>query len=181
MTPRWDYLVTPLGKEYNNTKKIANQEFTMNTSIENANFVNRIGIVNAIPIGGEIPVGSVVVVHHNVFRTYLDMKGKKRKSNEYFRDEEYLVHPDKIYMYDDGSGWETTKEYCFVSPLDYIQDGEIYRSDKTKEEHVGLIKHSSIYPEGTKIGFTRNSEYEFTIDDEKIYRMKNSDICIKLC
>jgi hypothetical protein len=46
---------------------------------------------------------------------------------------------------------------------------------------VGLIKHSSVYTEGTKIGFTRNSEYEFVIDDEKIYRMKNSDICIKLC
>ena len=180
MNPRWDYLVTPYGTEYKNTKKIANIDFVINTSIEDATFVNRIGIVSATPPNGEIPVGSLVVVHHNVFRTYLDMKGKKRKSNEYFRDKEYLVHPDKIYMYNNGEGWKTTKEYCFISPVDYIQDSEIYRTEKKKEEHVGIVKHSSVYPEGTKIGFTRNSEYEFNIDDEKIYRMKNSDICIKL-
>ena len=180
MNPRWDYLIKPLGKEYNNTKKIANEEFTINTSIEDASYVNRLGVVCAVPSGGEIPVGSTVVVHHNVFRTYLDMKGNKRKSNEYFRDKDYLVSPEKIYMYDNGNGWKTTEGYCFVSPVDYTQDDEIYRSDKQKEEHVGVIVNSSIYSEGTKIGFTRNSEYQFTIDDKKIYRMKDSDICIKM-
>lgn len=179
MNPRWDYLVKPYGQAYNNTKKIAGENFVINTSLEDATFVNRLGVVCAVPNGGQIPLGSIVVVHHNVFRTYLDMKGKKRKSNEYFRDEEYLVSPEKIYMYDDGNGWKTTEGYCFVSPVDYIQDDEIYRSDKQKEEHVGVIRNSSIYPKGTKVAFTRNSEYEFTIDEQKTYRMKNSDICIK--
>ena len=140
MNPRWDYLVTPLGREYKNTKKIANQEFTINTSIEDANFVNRIGIVNAIPIGGEIPVGSLVVVHHNVFRTYLDAKGKKRKSNEFFREGEYLVSPQRIYMYKENEEWKTTKDYCFISPIDYTQDSKIYRSDKKEEEQKEILK-----------------------------------------
>ena len=181
MTPRWDYLIKPYGKQYNNTKKIANLEFTVNTSIEDATFVNRLGIVCAVPNGGQIPLDSIVVVHHNVFRTYLDMKGRKRKSNEYFRDEQYLVNPNRIYMYNEGDGWKTTEEYCFINPIDYIQDGDLYRSDKEKEEHVGIVKHGRIKNvlEGDLIAFTKNSEYEFNIDGEKIYRMKNNDICIK--
>jgi hypothetical protein len=181
MTPRWDYLIKPYGKQYNNTKKIANLEFTVNTSIEDATFVNRLGIVCAVPNGGQIPLDSIVVVHHNVFRTYLDMKGRKRKSNEYFRDEQYLVNPNRIYMYNEGDGWKTTEEYCFINPIDYIQDGDLYRSDKEKEEHVGIVKHGKIKNvlEGDLIAFTKNSEYEFNIDGEKIYRMKNNDICIK--
>ena len=182
MTPRWDYLIQPYGKEYNNTKIIAELELTVNTSIEDATFVNRLGVVSAVPNGGQIPVGSIVVVHHNVFRTYLDMKGKKRKSNEYFRDGQYLVNPSKIYMYNEGEGWKTTEEYCFINPVDYIQDSDIYRSDKEKEEHVGIVRHGNInnVSHGDMIGFTKNSEYEFNIDGEKIYRMKNSDICIKI-
>lgn len=181
MTPRWDYLIKPYGQTYNNTKKIANLEFIVNTSIEDATFVNRLGIVCAVPNGGQIPLDSIVVVHHNVFRTYLDMKGRKRKSNEYFRDEQYLVNPNRIYMYNEGDGWKTTEEYCFINPIDYIQDGDLYRSDKQKEEHVGTVKHGKIKNvlEGDLIAFTKNSEYEFNIDGEKIYRMKNNDICIK--
>ena len=86
MKPRWDYLIKPYGEAYNNTKKIAGENFVINTSLEDATFVNRLGVVCAVPNGGQVPQGSIVVVHHNVFRTYLDMKGKKRKSNEYFRD-----------------------------------------------------------------------------------------------
>lgn len=178
MTPRWGYLIKPLGEAYNNTKKIAEVDLVVNTSIENAQYVNRLGIVSAAPPGAEISVGSVVVVHHNVFRTYLDMKGNQRKSNEYFRDGQYIVSPERIYMYDSGQGWSCTKDYVFVSPVDYIQDSDIYRADKDKEEHVGLIKHSHKYPEGTRVGFTKNSEYQFEIDEEKVYRMREDDICI---
>lgn len=181
MTPRWDYLITPYGKEYNNTKTIANKEFIVNTTIEDAAFVNRLGVVSAVPSGGQIPLGSLVVVHHNVFRTYLDMRGEKRKSNEYFRDNQYLVNPSKIYMYADGDKWKTTEDYCFISPVDYMQNSEIYRSDKQKEEHVGVVRHGKIknVDIGDMIGFTKNSEYQFNIQGEKLYRMKNNDICIK--
>jgi hypothetical protein len=181
MIPRWSYLIKPYGKEYNNTKTIADEEFVINTSIEDATFVNRLGVVCAVPSGGQIPLGSLVVVHHNVFRTYLDMRGEKRKSNEYFRDGQYLVNPNRIYLYADEDRWKTVPGYCFVSPVDYIQDSEIYRSDKEKEEHVGLLKYGNIegVNENQTIGFTKNSEYEFVIDNEKLYRMRNSDICIK--
>ena len=31
---------------------------------------------------------------------------------------------------------------------------------------------------GTKVGFTKNSEYGFDIDGEKLYRMQTNDICL---
>lgn len=179
MTPRWGYMIKPLGSEYNNSKKYGEVDFIVNTTIEDAQYVNRLGIVSAAPKGSEISVGSKVITHHNVFRTYFDMKGNQRKSNEYFRDEAYIVDPEKIYMYDSGQGWRCTKDYVFVAPIPYLHNGNIYRSDKEKEEHVGIIKHSSVYPEGTQVGFTKNSEYQFEIDGEKIYRMRLKDICIK--
>jgi hypothetical protein len=179
MTPRWKYLISPQGEEYNNHKDFAGESFIVNTSIEDAKYVNRVGVVKASPLDSEIPIGSLVIVHHNVFRTYLDIKGNKRKSNEYFRDGLYLVDDSRIYMYNDGSGWKCTKEYVFVSPVNYIQDDEIHRSDKKEEEHVGVIVHGSIYHKGTRVGFTKNSEYEFEIEDNKMYRMQVKDICLK--
>ena len=31
-----------------------------------------------------------------------------------------------------------TKDFCFVSPIEYNQDSFLYRSDKQEEEHVEL-------------------------------------------
>jgi len=181
MKPRWSYLITPKnGKEYNNLKRIGDQDLVVNTSIEDASYVNRLGVVSAVPAHGANgpKVGDVVVVHHNVFRTYFDMKGNQRKSNEYFRDGQYLVSPERIYMYHDGEDWKCTEGYCFVRPIDYIQSGDLYRTEEKEEEHVGLVKTSSIYEPGTRVGFTKNSEYQFDIEDEKVYRMREADLCI---
>lgn len=182
MTPRYGYLVSPLGSEYNNTKSIGGVDFVVNTTIEDASFVNRVGIMNHSY--GEIPEGSEVIVHHNVFRTYLDMKGKKRKSNEYFRDNAYLVSPERVYMYrPPGKEWRATNHWCFVRPIDYVQDSEILRTEK-EQKHTGEVVYSNSYLEdkgivsGSIVGFTKNSEYAFEIDGEKLYRMQTNDICL---
>lgn len=183
MTPRHGYLISPLGSEYNNTKSIGGVDFVVNTTIEDAAFVNRVGIMNR-SISGEIPEGSEVVVHHNVFRTYLDMKGRKRKSNEYFRDNAYLVSPDRVYMYRPPNGeWRATDHWCFIKPIEYIQDSEIIKTDK-EQQHTGEVVYSNNFLEskgikaGDVVGFTKDSEYRFDIDGEKLYRMKTSDICL---
>jgi hypothetical protein len=187
MNPRYGYLIEPLGSEYNNTKNIAGVDLVVNTTIEDAAFVNRIGVVVATPENcDQIKEGDIVVVHHNVFRTYLDMKGEQRKSNEYFRDGLYLVSPERIFLYKTNEGdWKTTNEYCFVRPVDYIQDGEFLRAQE-KEEHLGLLVYSNqkLFDlgliEGDTVAFTKNSEYEFTIEGDKLYRMQTRDICLTL-
>ena len=186
MIPRYHYLIKPVGSEYNNTKIIGGVELTVNATIENAKFVNRIGEVISVPDDSEqLKPGDIVVVHHNVFRTYLDMKGRKRKSNEYFRDENYLVPLDRIYLYKSDDKWRALNHYCFVKPVEYRQESEILRTDK-EEQHTGVITYSNDFLEskgvydGDSIGFTKNSEYEFEIDGDKLYRMQTQDICLTI-
>lgn len=181
MKPRYGTLIKPLGQEYNNETEISGVTLVNNTSIEDVDYVNRIGVVVSTRDNSDLQEGDLVVVHHNVFRTYYDMKGDKRKSNEYIRDNLYLVYDDKIYMYYRDDQWNTYSDYCFIEPIKYEQDELLHRVDVQEEEHVGIVKyinHDFIKP-GDKVGFTKNSEYKFNIDDQKLYRMKTKDICIK--
>ncbi len=179
MTPRYGVLIKPLGDEYNNIEKVGDVELLVNTSIEDVDYVNRLGVVVSSP-DNHLQKGDIVVVHHNVFRTYYDMKGDKRRSNEYFRDNMYLVPPERIYLHKEGDDWKAYKSHCFISPVDYIQHDTLYRSDEKEEEHVGIVKYSNKFKPGTKVGFSKNSEYKFVIDDEKLYKMRNRDICVTL-
>lgn len=186
MKPRYHYLIKPVGSEYNNTKVVGGVELTVNATIENAKYVNRIGEVISVPDGSdELQVGDIVVVHHNVFRTYLDMKGRKRKSNEYFRDENYLVPIDRIYLYKRDGKWRSLNHFCFVRPVAHVDDSELI-SGKKLEDHTGEVVYTNDYlenkgvSEGSNIGFTKNSEYEFEIEGEKLYRMQTQDICLTI-
>ena len=184
MKPRHAYLVSPIGGEYNNTKSIGGVDVVVNTTIEDAKFVNRLGVVIAVPENNteDINVGDKVIVHHNVFRTYLNMKGKKTKSNEFFRDDLYLVGTDRIFLYHNGERWKTISHYCFVKPVEKVQDKDYIQVEKL-QEHTGTIyfgnKNLSV-KEGNRVGFTKNSEYQFEIDGEKLYRMRNDDICLTI-
>lgn len=176
MIPRNKYLIEPLGEEYINERN----GLVVNTSIEHAKYVNRIGVVISVPKEEDsIKEGDHVVVHHNVFRTYLDMKGRKRKSNEYFRDGLYLVSADRVYMYKRDGEWKAANDYCFVEPIEYIQESEIQKTDK-EQEHTGVIRYSNKFLSGTKVGFVKDSEYEFNIDEQKLYRMQTEDVCLTI-
>jgi|TARA_B110000977_G_scaffold44505_1_gene60437 co-chaperonin GroES (HSP10) len=177
--PIRDYLIKPLGAEYIKEK----DGIIVSSGIEDYKGVNRYGVLVSKPDNddSELSIGDVCVVHHNCFRTYYNMKGKETKSNEHFRDNLYLIPTDKVYLYKSEKKWKPIKDYCFVEPMVYQQDSELY-VPKEKEEHVGLIKYSNsaTLNEGDKVGFKPNREYEFSVDDKKVYRMKNSDILIKL-
>ena len=61
-----------------------------------------------------------------------------------------------------------------------------YLYEEGEEENTGVVVYSNpslesldIYT-GSKVNFTKNSEYEFTINDQKMYRMRTNDICVLL-
>ena len=178
MIPRYSVLVKPVGSEYNNIEKVGDVELLVNTSIEDVDYVNRLGEVVSSP-DNDLQKGDIVVVHHNVFRMYYDMKGNKRRSNEYFRDGMYLIPKERVYLYKRKNNWEAYNEYSFITPVDYIQHSDLHRTDEKEEEHVGVVKYSKKFAPGTKIGFSKNSEYKIVVDEEKLYRMRDKDICIK--
>ena len=65
--------------------------------------------------------------------------------------------------------------------------GELYMNNlvflnKKEQEHTGIVKYikNSYINIGDKVAFTKNSEYEFNVGGEKLYRMKHKNICLLL-
>ena len=76
----YNFVVTPIGERYNNTKKVEGGNLILNTEIFNHQFVNRIAKVISVPIIGETDIlpEDEVVIHHNVFRRWHNVKVLKR-------------------------------------------------------------------------------------------------------
>ena len=174
----YNFVVAPLNSRYNNTKKVGDKELIVNTEIFNHQYVSREAVVKAIPTVGEtdIQVGDKVIVHHNVFRRWHNVKGIEKNSRSYFDEETYLVASDQIFLYKRNNTWEPQKGYCFIKPIKSTNELDV---DKEKPL-TGIVKYSDgTVNEGDLIGFRPSSEYEFIIDGEKLYRVLSNFITIK--
>ena len=174
----YNFVVTPKGERYNNTKKVDNSELILNTDIYRHEFTNREAIVISTPMIGDtnIKPGDTVIVHHNVFRRWNDVKGIERNSRSYFNESTYFINHDQIFLYKRNNKWTAPKGYCFVKPLKAIDQFNI-ESEKPLQ---GIVKYS----DGTVkindlIGFRPKSEYEFIVDGERLYRILSNFITIK--
>ena len=174
----YNFVVKPIGKRYNNTKKIGDQELVVNTEIFNHQYVNRKAKVLSVPIVSDtnIEVNDDVIVHHNVFRRWHNQHGIEKNSKSYFDEDTYIVQPDQIFLYKRFWEWRTTKGFCWVQP---IKNKDKYSISK-EQENVGIIKYSDgTFNVGDLVGFTPISTYEFIIDGEKLYRVYTKFITIK--
>ena len=178
------YIVQPINGRYNNKKNIGNEELILNASVEDHKFVNRNGIVLALPIVNEneyLQIGDEVIVHHNVFRRYYDVRGNEKNSSSYFEEDKYFCYYDQIFLYKRNGKWYTPPGYCFVKPIHSQNNLDI---DK-EEPLTGVLKHvgSDLRDFGLDnddlIGFTPNSEYEFVIEGERLYRVPINSISIQ--
>ena len=172
-----DFIVSPIGERYNNSTKVGNKELILNTEIFNHQFVNRSAKVIATPLLFQSPinVGDEVVVHHNVFRRWHDVKGREKNSRSYWKDNKYIISEDQIYLYK-RKDWIAMPGYSFVQP---IKSNNNLTSD-LEEPLIGIIKYTDgTYNLNTLVGFTPNSEYEFIIEDKRLYRVLNKFITIK--
>ena len=174
----YNFVVTPKGDRYNNKKKIGSSELIINTEIYNHQYVNREAVVVSTPIVGEtnIKVGDTVIVHHNVFRRWLDMKGREKNSRSYFNETTYLITKDQIFLHKRDDQWLTPKGYCFIQPIKETDKFSV----ETEKPLKGVVKYS----DGTVnvndvIGFKLKTECEFIIDDVKLYRILSNFITIK--
>ena len=97
----YNFVVTPIGERYNNTKEVEGGNLIMNTEIYNHQFVNREAIVVSTPIIGDTDIkpGDTVIVHHNVFRRWHNVKGIEKNSRSYFNESTYMVSSDQIFLY----------------------------------------------------------------------------------
>jgi hypothetical protein len=181
----YNFVVTPVRSRYNNTKDIGGKELIVNTEIFNHQYVNREAIVKAIPTVGrtDIKVGDTVIVHHNVFRRWHNIKGVEKNSRGYIDEDNYIVSSEQIFLHKPKAifdyhnrKWQAMQGYCFVAP---IKSKDKISADK-EEPLMGIVKYTDgTVKEGDLIGFRPNSEYEFIVDGQKLYRLLSKFITIK--
>ena len=178
MKAPFDFVIEPKGNRYNNTKKVGDKNLIVNTEIFNHQFVNREAIVKSIPTAYETKIkpGDTVVVHHNVFRRWHDVRGVEKNSRSYFNENTYLVKPDQIFLYKTFWQWKTIPGFCWVKPIKNFNKLDIDQ----EQPLMGIIEYADHgFNKGDLIGFTPNSEYEFVIDGQKLYRVLSKFITIK--
>ena len=174
----YNFVVTPKGERYNNKKKVGDSELILNTDIYRHEFVNRTAIVKSIPLIGDTDIqpGDEVIIHHNVFRRWHNVKGIEKNSRSFFDENTYLINQDQIFLYRRNEEWFAPKGYCFVKPLKAIDQFNI-ESEKPLQ---GIVKYSDGTVEvGELVGFRPSSEYEFIVDGERLYRVLSNFITIK--
>ena len=174
----YNFVVKPIGKRYNNVKKVGDKELIVNTEIFNHQYVNRQATVISKPIIGDtdIDVGSDVILHHNVFRRWHNVKGVEKNSKSYFNEDTYIVQPDQIFLYKKFWQWHSPKGFCWVKP---IKNKDKYANSET-QENIGIVKYTDgSFKIKDLVGFTPISNYEFVIDNELLYRVYTKFITIK--
>ena len=174
----YNFVVTPKGERYNNKKKVGDSELILNTEIYNHQFVNRTAIVKSIPLIGDTDIqpGDDVIVHHNVFRRWHNVKGIEKNSRSFFDENTYLINQDQIFLYKRNKEWLAPKGYCFVKPLKAQNPLNI----NLEKPLQGIVKYSDGTMEvNDLVGFRPSSEYEFVVDSERLYRVLSNFITIK--
>ena len=174
----YNFVVKPIGKRYNNVKKVGDKELIINTEIFNHQYVNRQATVISKPIIGDtdIDIGSDVILHHNVFRRWHNQYGVEKNSKSYFNEDTYIVQPDQIFLYKKFWQWHSPKGFCWVKP---IKNKDKYVNSET-QENIGIIKYTDgSFKINDLVGFTPVSNYEFVIDNELLYRVYTKFITIK--
>jgi hypothetical protein len=183
MNSVYDFIIRPVGKRYDNEVVIGEKTLITNSSIESFKHVNNVAEVVATPAAFATPIkkGDLIVIHHNVFRAFYDMKGIKKNSRSFLGENLFLCSIDQIYLYKDKHDWKSFGNRCFVAP---VKNKDPLSSQKTASL-IGILKignssleESGINP-GDIVGFTPNSEWEFVIDNQIMYCMKSNDIVIK--
>ena len=173
----YNYVVKPKGNRYNNSKKVGNIDLIVNTEVYNHQYTNRQAKVISTPLinNSKIKAGDTIIVHHNVFRRWHNVKGIEKNSKSYFNENTYIISEDQIFAYYDKI-WKPMPGYCFVKP---IKSFDKFNVDK-EQPLMGVIEYADKgFNKGDLIGFRPSSEYEFVIDEQKLYRVYTKFITIK--
>lgn len=177
----YNYIIS-CNTRYNNSKQIDNKELILNTEIteRDYHFVNRIGEILSTPLLIKTPAkkGDKVILHHNVFRRWYDIRGREKNSSAFINENEYFVSPEEIFAYKNNDNWKCFDKFCFVKPLKDVSKWSVLKEKKL----LGKLVYSNEYLNelgiacGDVVGFTPDSEYEFNIENQKLYRILSNQI-----
>ena len=174
----YNFVVAPIGERYNNKKRIGDSELIINTEIYNHQYVNKLAKVISTPIIGDTDIkpGDTVMIHHNVFRRWYNVKGEEKNSKSYFDKDTYVINHDQIFLYKRKGKWIVPKGYCFIQPIKDTYQFNI----EIEKPLVGIVKYSDgTVKKGDFIGYVPKTECEFIVDNQRLYRILSNLITIK--
>ena len=178
----YDFIIEPIGERYNNVKDVgADKQLIINSEISNHLYVNRKAKVIEVPLAVDtgIKKGDTVIVHHNIFRRWYNVRGVEKNSRAFLSENKYIAQKDQVYLYKtncENSDWQCPDGYCFIQP---IKDNSKLSVDVEKPL-VGIVKYSDgTVPTGSLVGFRPNSKFEFIIDGKRLYRVLSNFITIQ--
>ena len=181
MQSLFNFIIKPKNTRYDNKKYIDDSELLLTTEISDHRYVSRTGIVIASPKKNDtkIQAGDEVIVHHNVFRRWYNQYGEEKNSRSFYKENEYFVMPDQIFLFKRNNKWHMPEGYCFIKP---IVSNNIFSNEK-EIPYKGIVKHVDSKLDninvGDLVGFTPRSEYEFIVDGERLYRVLTNSVSIK--
>lgn len=176
-------IIVEIDDLYKNTEN----NIIINDSIENVNSINRVAKVISSPDFTLLESGDFVIVHHNIFRKKYTTNGLQINSNFWLEGNRFFVPLTEIFMYKRNEEWLAFTPFCFIKPISYNNQDLIgfnikNNLHKNNIKNQGIVYYSNKDLEknnikkGTKIIFSKNSEYEFNINGELLYKMTTKDI-----
>jgi len=178
-----NFIIKPLTTRYSNSKSVDGNSLILNTDNYNHRYVSKRAVVIATPINikTDIKPGDEVIIHHNVFRRWKDVRGVEKNSKSFYKEDMYFVHHDQVFLYKSKDKWKAIETFCFVKP---IESNDIYSND-TEQSLRGVLKYADNslvkagLKEGDLVGFKPNTEYECIVDGERLYRIFSKSITNK--
>ena len=136
----YNFIVSPFAKRTTAEKDIDGTTLLLNTELQNHLYTSRHGVVKAVPKVNDLSLqtGDEIIVHHNVFRRFRDIRGNEKNSRSYYDEDLFFVYPDQIYAFKRNGEWKPVAGSVFVKPL--IDERMV--SEYTERPLIGKIKYA---------------------------------------
>ena len=84
----------------------------------------------------------------------------------------------QIFLYKRNGIWKANQGFSFVKPL-LNNDKFSINKEMSLTGIIKYVDNTNTFKVNEKIGFTPDSEYEFVIEGERLYRVINNEISIR--
>jgi hypothetical protein len=92
MQSLFSFIVKPVDKRYDNEVKVGSKTLITNSRIESWKSVSNQAVVLEVPkaFTTKVRKGDIIVIHHNVFRRFYDIRGNQKDSRSKFIDDKFF-------------------------------------------------------------------------------------------
>lgn len=177
-------------KTYEDTLKTpSGMELYIDTRFDDVRHTIRYGTVISSP-DPRFAAGDTVYFHHNIVRRIHTVEGRTDKYHNTILENAYEIQPGQIYATKRQGQLRAIAPYCFIKPMprQNTTAGDLQIVSKQNEQpQWGIVKYTNeqLSAQGVENGdtiiFNLDSEYEYPVDGEKLYRMQTEWIIARIC